>query len=774
MGVNVGDRRCKSIWNSLLHRKSFVGAAAVTFLLALLCVARILVPNRIHTFEGTDGHFVDRGGSGSIPVFQNISLSPGVYRVKLDYSIDTDGLSLCTVEDDHVYPGALLVNYDVLYANRTSTDFMVWLFEPTDALSVTVSLDEASTLMTGSLTIVETDGLWTMLLTILLFCGACVMGGILFSVYQKEYGVSARAKGVFLSLAAITLLSSTPFLLDGMSSVSDLHYHYHRIEAVSAGLASGQFPVRIAPRWLYGQGYADPMFYCNLLLVFPAALRLLGFPLDTSYQVFAVCVNALTAWVAYYSYSRMLKDDKAGICCSALYTLSTIHGYKLLYMGALGEGTAHVFMPLVLLGLYETFSTSDQDVPASKAWLHLALGYGGLFQTHVLSSEITMLVTLLFCLAYVRRLFRKPAFFTLLKGTLGAVAVSLWFLVPFADYFLTQDVHVKHVSARTIQYRGADLGHFFRLFERMPVTDVAIKDGMYDTHPFGTGLVLTAGLAFFLILWYSGKLREKSPLLTFVKVSAVLSAVLMLFSLQAFPWDRLQALHPAAASLISSLQFPTRFLSWATCLLIVVMGYCLVNRRLYFGRAGDYLAAGSVLLAVFSAVYLLEDFNQNLGRTKLYSEEGMGFGYLAGAEYLIQGTDEFLLTFDRPRPSDTVSVSSYVHEMLHVTVHCTNAGSEQGYLDVPLLLYKGYHARDVDSGAELEITHNPNNQVRVLLPASFSGTVDVRFVSPFYWRLAEVVSLAAVTCLLGRPLGRRVKALCGTRARGRRHHEEEG
>ncbi len=732
----------KTVFSCLVRRKSFICMAAVTLALSLFCVVRILLPNHIYTFEEAEGNFVSAENAGNITVCENISLPPGLYRIQLLYATDTDARSTCFVEDGHVYQGGLLVNYEVLYANLSLTDYTIWLFEATDTLNVSVSLGAGSTLVVSGLRIVETDGLWTMLLTIILFCGACVIGGMFFSVYQKQYGVSVRVKSVFFCLTAAVLLSSTPLLLDGVCMGADLGYHFHRIEAVYAGLTSGQFPVRIAPRWLYGQGYADPVFYCNLLLVFPAILRLLGFPLGVSYQIFAVGVNALTAWIAYYSFSRIFRDYKVGICCSMLYTLSPFRIYRFIMVGTLGEGTAQIFLPLILLGLYEAFSVSGQEKPASNTWLHIALGYAGLFQTHVLTTEITILVTALFCVAYIRKIFNKTVFFTLLKGAAGAVLLSLWYLVPFLDYYLTQDVHIRHMSSKTIQEQGLSLRQLLGLFRKFGT-------GMENNEPYGCGIIAVVGLVLFLILWFGGKLKDKGTLTHFIKVSAVLAAVLLLFSLRVFPWDRLQALGSVPASLISSLQLPYRFLGWGTCLLVAVMGYCFTGRKLYLGKMGNYVVLGIMFLSVVHACYLLEGANKELGRAKIYNEEALGFGYISGGEYAIEGTDDTLLTFDRPHPSDTVSVSSYVKENLHIMAHCTNRGAEQGYVDMPLLLYKGYRAYDADSGERLDITYNSNNQIRVLLPAFFTGKIEVEFVSPIYWRVAEAVSLIMLVSLAG-------------------------
>ena len=253
----------------------------------------------------------------------------------------------------------------------------------------------------------------------------------------------------------------------------------------------------------------------------------------------------------------------------------------------------------------------------------------------------------------------------------------------------------------------------------------------------------------------------------------MLAAVLLLFSLQAFPWDRLQALGSVPASLISSLQVPYRFIGWGVCLLVAVMGYCFAGREIYLGKMGNYLVMGIMFLAALSAGYLLEGVNKDIVRARVYNEEAIGFGYISGGEYVIQGTDDTLLTFDRPHTSDTVSINSYVKEDIHITAHCTNRGEEQGYVDMPLLLYKGYRAYDRDSGEPLDITYNSNNQLRLLLPARFSGDIEIKYVSPVYWRAAEAVSLIMLVYLVMYPGRKRRRTLRKKPAYERRQHERE-
>ena len=79
---------------------------------------------------------------------------------------------------------------------------------------------------------------------------------------------------------------------------------------------------------------------------------------------------------------------------------------------------------------------------------------------------------------------------------------------------------------------------------------------------------------------------------------------------------------------------------------------------------------------------------------------------------------------------------------------CVNeSGTETGYVEVPLFLYKGYQA-DTGAGEKLECVYGENNVIRILIPPNFQDTVSVRFVSPVYWRISEAVSWGSVAGLL--------------------------
>ena len=68
-------------------------------------------------------------------------------------------------------------------------------------------------------------------------------------------------------------------------------------------------------------------------------------------------------------------------------------------------------------------------------------------------------------------------------------------------------------------------------------------------------------------------------------------------------------------------------------------------------------------------------------------------------------------------------------------------------VSLPVLYYDGYRCRDLASGEELETYAGVNNRVTVIIPAGYSGALQVRFEENIYWKIAEAVS--ALSLIVG-------------------------
>ncbi|MDE7224227.1 MAG: hypothetical protein K2O34_10655, partial [Acetatifactor sp.] len=270
----------KVIWENIkklqLHRqKPFWVLAGTELLLLILCAAGLFGKHAVYEYgaeqmtanfgiydESKGGYVADAGAgvTGPLVDFWNIALPRGTYKVCMRYSTDANVQNMCTVTDETVGHYGLFTNGEQLYSGLTQTNFDMWLLQDTSSLSVHAGYTQGELVIKG-LTIYQTN----ILNRIILFgclCLILLLNGIyLYKKYDEAYEIAFSQKNIFLGLLAVTVLSSIPLMTDYIVSSGDIGYHLLRIEGLKDGIVSGQFPVRIAPDWQQGNGYADAVFY---------------------------------------------------------------------------------------------------------------------------------------------------------------------------------------------------------------------------------------------------------------------------------------------------------------------------------------------------------------------------------------------------------------------------------------------------------------------------------------------------------------------------------
>ena len=691
------------------------------------------------------------GQTGSMVDFVDISLPRGVYRVKLQYATDTFMQNRCSVSGGTAGYKGLLTNGESCYPATAATDFQMWVLEDVGGVCVHAIYKGEGNFSVSGLTLEETNALNR----IWIFCAAAgaLIANLcyLYIVYDRQFGISIKDKTIHFILAATILFSSMPLMVDYIANSGDLGYHLMRVEGIKDSILSGQFPNRIAPEWQQGYGYASPIFYGETVLYIMAFFRLVGFTVLTSYRMFFFLLNIATVLISYYCFRKIFEEEYTGLLCTVLYSLSVYRIFKTFYTGGFGESIAITFLPVLVYGFYRVFSQDPESEEYKRSWIPLTAGFSGLIQTHLLSGEMVGLFTVFLCLILIKRVLRRQTFIVLAKTVVYSCLLSAWFLVPFLDYMLTGDFVIHHVSARTIQFRGLYPAHLFFAFPISGSTTFYDTDGMYNSQATNLGIALAA----VLILWFGLRFFGKTAVLKKAelglgRIAAWFAVISMCMSLYLFPWDRIQGINDLTATLVSSLQFPSRMLSIATVMLTVLAGVtakCIVSN---YGNRGKYVfLAAMAVMTLMSNIWLLAYMNYNMRGIYLYNEEGMGSGYISGAEYLPYGADASLFIPQAPQVYGNVSAEGYEKQGLTMDVVCAAAEGEPGMLELPLLYYKGYRAWDRETGERFEVQAGTNFSVGVQLPAGYSGTVRTAFVSPFYWRIAEGISVVSFCLLAG-------------------------
>ncbi len=247
---------------------------------------------------------------------------------------------------------------------------------------------------------------------------------LLFACGDTNAPARRRKYAVPLILAGITVAACLPLFSNYLYFGHDIDYHLQRISAMAAELSYGQFPVRMTTDTLNGYGYANSLCYCELFLTLPALLYNAWLPLRTCYQVYIFVVTLSTAIIAYCSFGKITASRKLGLLGAALYTLSCYRLVCTYIRASVGEYTAITFLPLVLVGLYNIYTT---EKPRFAQWVPMAFGMAALVQCHLLSCELIALLLVVFCLLRLRDTLRPARLLAWVKAALLAVALSAWY-----------------------------------------------------------------------------------------------------------------------------------------------------------------------------------------------------------------------------------------------------------------------------------------------------------------------------------------------------------
>lgn len=687
---------------------------------------------------------------------EKIRLEPGVYQIRA-WSAAADGqqiyVQMC---GEDVSYKSLRNNGVTFFAGSEYDDFEVYVLDAIDTAYVQCDFYNADA---GSLTRLE---VWrtSMGRRMLLFVLTVFFGVVDCLVYFRkgiiDGKITKKQQVVFWTMTAGVLLAYFPYLTDYFSIGADSIFHWGRIAYLADTLRLGKaFPVRIEGTWLYGHGYASPIFYGDLFLYIPACFRLLGFSIMNAYKMFVLLVLIFTAVIAYYSFKKCVKDEYAALFGSMVYLLAPYHLFNIYSRGAVGEYLAMTFLPLVCCGMYLLYT---EDVAAKEykryKW-YIIGGMSAVLQSHLITTEMTAVLMLLFCALFWRKTFRKQTFFQLFSATGIVLLINAWFWVPML-YMLNKDVyHLQEVISELGQSRGL---LFAALFQLLPNKGSA-QNGMFHCEPVQVGAGAVMLLAFYAVwrLWKLGEAKDRACTL-----SAAAGVLLIVMSSRYFPWDAAAEI-PGIGYLVESLQFPSRWMSPATLFAALFAVFFFRQIRETGGRWSRTVLGIAAAVTVMSAVYHVNSIAFEFGPVWLYNEENMGTVGVVNGEYLLEGTTDRDYYFHKPVAEEGLLWSAYEKRGTDVTITLDNTTMEERYLEIPLIGYRGYNVKETDpapeqtekpSVAEERGTHG---DLRLTLPPGYRGSIQVFYQGFWIFHLAEAVSLVSLLTIAGIYLYRKRK-----------------
>ena len=743
------------VWNY----KKFRLLLLLEALLLLAGIAGLLPGNRLVADENSmeialgggeylaekQGYYIDGnyGYNGTFLTARPGKLRPGVYSLQVIFEADENVEADFGIESGSGKFRNLLSNLVVIYGGTGEQTCQFYVCGTDDSANITVNYRGEGSFLLKEIKLIHTNA-GSRILICLILCGSVLANTlIMLYCYGQRYPVPFEKKLVWFGIPGLACLASVPIFVDYMIKGADSAFHWMRIEALAQSISQGIIPARVEAMWLYGHGYANSIFYCDTFLVFPALLRLIGFDMNIVYNTYVFAVNLATALIAYLCFKGCFKDSRVGMFGSMLYILAPFRIYNMYKRAAVGEYTATMFFPVLVYGFYRIFTDDPNEKGYKRNWLILTLGYSGLIQSHVLSCEIAGAFTLILCLILIKKVFCRQIFMELVKAVGGTILLNLWFLVPFLDMMASGQYYYSRKVGNMIQNRGILPAHIFYTMQAAGSSSNFDIRGLLDTEPIGIGIAILSGAgAFWLIRAFLRDKRDKKQ-----ERAAMIAFSTGIFALLAstcyFPWDAIQSWNKVTAMLVSMLQFPTRLINVS----VICMTFAACAGAALILKSGDRFWKNTyfVILCGIALVFSLYQTNDILMKKediiRLYTVENMGHSSIMQGEYLPEGAER-AFSYHGAVPSEGVEVISFEKENLD-TVTRVNTSSGQGeyWLEFPMLCYKGYRAQDAETGERFAVQAGNNQEVRVLLPAGYSGALHVWYAGMWYWRVAEGVSL---------------------------------
>ncbi len=234
------------------------------------------------------------------------------------------------------------------------------------------------------------------------------------SFLWRRYGECGGRRKILVFLLGLSVTVSLPIFSVYLGTGDDLEYHLLRIDALAAGLRSGQFPVRVSSYWNNGYGYGSSLYYCDFFLLFPALLRIGGLSVQSAYKQYLFAVNCLTAALCWYSF-RKIGGRKSAALGTILYMFLPYRILCLYRRAAVGEYTAMAFLPLAAAGMYQIYTSRTlqqrsklqmrgNDTAADRsAILPAVLGFSGLILSHIITTFIAVIAAIIVLLILIRK-----------------------------------------------------------------------------------------------------------------------------------------------------------------------------------------------------------------------------------------------------------------------------------------------------------------------------------------------------------------------------------
>lgn len=559
------------------------------------------------------------------------------------------------------------------------------------------------------------------------------------------YDYYKENKAQCLVLAALALTAAVMLLMFNFKG-HDYPYHIQRIASIAEEIkfkGLGAFPIRVFSTNEYGYGYASPLFYGDIFL-YPFALMVcLGLNAVYAYRFMLVSLYIICFFGMYFAAKQISKRTDTALMAACLYTFSAYFAVDVFTRSAIGESFAFAFCPYIAYGFYCTIINPAMP---KKHRLFLVFGMSGMILSHLISTVVTTVLMAVFLIIYCRDwIHNKRVIADFVCMALLTAAVSAFFIFPLLEQMASSKFYstagTKWNSANyALSWYGWIAPHgFWKL--RM---DRFYEAAMASWYPGGFGFMLVTLLA----VWLCNikKLKKRMP------VALLITSVVMVFIIMGVPIP-LKYTH----KLFDFMRLPWRTLLFVTLFTSIFGAYAVHELR---SKAINRILTVMLVIPFFivsvSSYQIIRAEIPNMDSEYTLTSDQIGTGYEYLPYELTQAADgkdfnEYLRSLRKSVTSSNPNVDVYNYKNDdHGTVEFSfrNNNYANSSFEVPLLYYKGYSAKDTETGDKYKVSVSDKGLVEIEAGEAQSGDICVRYTGTLVQHISDIISVLTVAILL--------------------------
>lgn len=734
-------------------------------ILAVFILIWIILPDKKYKINMSDSEIIYQEGEMILPTKDNlqngedysvtsdvINIPAGRYILEINYRCDIPTAYITSNVNGKILNESRDIKVFDNLSNKIEQEN--WYSEISNKISYTITSNRQAPLYIEGIILRQTDYYRYIALIIVLLCEAVTV--FVYIMSAKKIKISNESIIISAGLCLIIILASIPLYNNRLLLGHDTRFHLTRIEGIKEGLLAGQFPVCIYPLINSGYGYATPLFYGDALLYIPAIMRLMGFTLQFSLKAYIFMINAFSTLTFYFCLKSIIKNNKYSLFGTFLFMFSTYHFADTYGRMSIGEISAWGFFPLVIIGLWNLYTMDIDDRRYCLQWIAPVIGFTGIIESHVISTELAGMATVLICLIMLKKTFRGKTFIQLLKIVGGTVLLNLYFILPFIDSMMNEDLVVtrwRNVTA-TMQENGI---HILDLF-RVDVPQMFLENRFCRNVYIGLGLAF--GLGALIVIYSACRWRSRQTKPKGFAVFSGMAAFYTVLCLSVFPWNKIimfcKNIKPGTminhitiyiANAFSNIQWPYRFLTLATIFfaIAITMAIMMLNSKkaryisislIAFILFGQYIWS-SVGLMTSKEIFKVNNITMNDAE---YANDIGNMEYYPMVDTHLSDID---VANERECKTYFVNISDYKKKYTNITLHASNTTEESGSIELPLFYYRGYVIENLTTGKINSAVAGKNKNVTFYVePGEYDYKISYKGVG--YWKAGYVVSLISL------------------------------